>query len=250
MKPYNIYFYELVIRSLYIFFSYCICLVILFLNIEILFLFEIYPFMNITNNRFISTRLTDFVDVVWTLSAFMSTLFVLPLFVYHINSFFYNSWYTYQINFFKKLIRISIISFLITYFIIHNNLLSSIFTFFLYWEITEESSLLRIEAETTILSYMNWILFFKSLFSFLFSLGLFNLLILLNFIKIKYIHKYFKLYKNIFIYLFIFLSFLITPPDLFLQLFIILFNLILFNLILFILCIQFYKTNVKVYKKL
>ena len=130
MKPYNFYFFELIIRAFYFFFSYCLCLITTILNVNAFFLFEIYPFMKVINNRFISTCITDFVDSIWILSSFISVVFVLPLFIYHINSFFYNSWYKYQVNFYKKLTRVLLLVFLFTYFFIHHNLLSNIFTFF------------------------------------------------------------------------------------------------------------------------
>lgn len=243
MKPYSFYGFELVTRVFYIFFSYCFCLIMIFLNIDTFLLFEIYPFITVKSSRFISTCITDFTDVIWTLSVFISIIFTLPLFVYHINSFFCTSWYVYQINFYKKLVWISLMFFLIVYFIAHNNFLPHVFNFFLYWEITEETSLLRIEAETTILPYIKWVLFLKSTFSFLISLGFFIFYIFLYFFRIKYIYYFFKFNKNVFIYLFIFLSFLITPPDFFIQLLLIFFNLLFFNLLFLVLCIKFYKAN-------
>nr|AYR06602.1 preprotein translocase subunit SecY [Lithothamnion sp.] len=248
MRSYNLYIFELIIRIFYILFSYCLCLIIIFLNIDILFLFETYPFASVVNNRFISTCVTDFIDVIWTLSVFTSIIFTLPLLVYHLGSFFYNSWYTYQINFYRKLVLTSLLIFLFIYFIIHNNILPSIFSFFLYWEITEESSLLRIEAETRILSYIDWILLLKLIFSFLISLGFFILSIFLSFFKVKYIHGFFKFNKGILIYFSIFLFFLITPPDFFLQLFIIFFNLIFFNLIFFFYFVWNFTKIITIYK--
>lgn len=91
MKPYNIYVLDLITRGLYFLFSYIFCLVIFFYRIETVFLAEVHPLLVLLNKRFITTNITDFVDTALCLSVFMSTLFLFPLFAYHIGSFFCNS---------------------------------------------------------------------------------------------------------------------------------------------------------------
>jgi len=243
MKPYNIYVKDFIVRCLYFLFSYTLCLFIFFYKMEDLFLLEVHPLVKLTNKRFIVTTLTDFIDVVWFLSVYMSNFFLYPLFFYHSISFFCNSWYNYQLKFYKKLLGISFLVFFICFFIIHYTFLPLLFNFFLYWEIKEDSSLLRIETETTLVSYVTWTLNFKSIFCSFLIFFILSSIIFFNFATNKRIYNFVKYNKNTLTFSFILLLFLLTPPDFSMQLLIVISSFFINDILFFFACTKFYKSN-------
>nr|WDA66118.1 preprotein translocase subunit SecY [Phymatolithon calcareum] len=243
MKPYGVYVIDLLIRSLYVLLSYALCLIIFFYKIDILFLIEVYPLLSLSSKRFIVTNLTDFIDVIFLLSIFMSTFSIFPLFFFHVTLFFCSSWYSYQLKFYKRLTLIFYKIFVTWYFILHYFFFPVIFNFFTYWEIKEDSSLLRIETETTLISYVIWTLNFKAVFCSFLILLVFITINFLYFIKIKQVYKFIKLNKSIFIFLLTFLSFLVTPPDFFTQLFLVIGNFFICDILFFYICIKLYKSD-------
>nr|YP_009541960.1 preprotein translocase subunit SecY [Synarthrophyton chejuense]AYR06630.1 preprotein translocase subunit SecY [Synarthrophyton chejuense] len=243
MKNYNFYFIELIIRFIYVFISYSLCFFMLFIHIDVIFLFEVYPFISLLTRRFIVTQITDFVDVIWYLLSFFSFLFTYPLTLYHFNSFLFNSWKKYQIIFFTKLSNNFFFFFFFFYLLNHVFLLFNILIFFLQWEYSNDISLLRIESEITILSYITWVLLFKTSFSMFISWFFFKTLLIYFFIDLFNLYNFIKLYKSMLIFIFIFFIFILTPPDFFLQLFSSFFIFIFFDFWFFFLCIKFYKLN-------
>ena len=57
--PVLIYFFEIKLRTIYSFISFCICILILFLYFETLFLMHVLPLLSITHNKFISIDVTE-----------------------------------------------------------------------------------------------------------------------------------------------------------------------------------------------
>lgn len=246
MKPYNFYFSEWNIRILYISFSLILCITVLIFYADTIFLFEIYPFIVLTHKRFIITQLTDFLDVVWNLTFFFSFLFSLPVIFYHIKTFFNNSWYSYQIFLFKSFVVSTILLFFLSYVLIHNFLLPTLFLFFLQWEIVTETSLIRIESEVSILLYIKWVLFFKTIFSSFILWLHFILKLLFYFIDLIWLYRFIKTNKNIFFFISLFLTYLITPPGVFMQFFVFLCNFLFYEFSFLFLCFQFSKFNFKI----
>nr|UVF63018.1 preprotein translocase subunit SecY [Synarthrophyton patena] len=243
MLPYKFYLSEFITRIIYILLSYFICLYVYIINIDNIFLFEIYPFIVFTKKRFIVTQITDFIDVIWYLSLFMTTLFIFPFWLYHVKSYFMVGWYKYQINLIKNLLIFKIFFFLFIFFLTHTFFLPFVFKFFLQWEVTNAVSLLRIESEVSILPYIHWILNFKIIFAYFFSFLILLIKIIFQFLEISFLYTFIKLSKNICIFLFTFFTYLLLPPDFFIQFTIICINIITFNFLFLFLCLQLYKIN-------
>jgi len=65
VKPYNIYFLDFCVRLVYVFFSYFLCVIIIFNNINTFFLFETLPFLSVeTDKRFIITQITQLFNTI------------------------------------------------------------------------------------------------------------------------------------------------------------------------------------------
>lgn len=245
MKPYNVYLKDLLNRVVYILFSYFFCLTLIFTHINIIFLFETFPFLSILiNKRFIFTQVTQVFNLVWFCCFFFSSIFTFPLVSYHLKCFFSSSWYKYQVNLYNKVLNgfgsLFLISYVSTHFIIIPNLLM----FLLCWEIKDKNSLLQIEAEISLLFYVVWSLNLKLIFSLIFSIFLLTLLTFSIFLKITNLYKLTIKSKNIIIFVFICFLFLFIPPDLILQFFWTIASYLVMEFFFFLICTKLYN-NIK-----
>lgn len=247
MKSYQVYFLEFNFRLFYILISYLICLTIFFLNIETIFLFETNSLLsNLTTKRLILTKISQLFNTVWFLCNSFTFIFIFPLTSYHIFFFFKSSWYLYQIRIIKNFYFFFINMFLMLYFICHTIIIGSLINFFLYWEIKEINSLLRIEAEISLFYYVVWNLNLKFFFTFWVINLLFLIYLILKFFNIFNLYKLFLNFKKLLTYLFICGFFFLIPPDFFIQMFIVIFCYFLFELFFLTICVKTYiKLNFK-----
>lgn len=237
------YFYsiEIAYRFFYIIISFVFCLIICFWYVQIWLLIETYPFLQFSNKKFIATQTTDLIDAVWIITFSTSFLFVYPFFVYQIILFSKNSWYEYQMYFIIKLFCYSSILYVISLLFCYYYLLPILLGFLSQWEIKQTESILNIEIEFRILNYVQWILTFRYVFSFLFYIVTFFICFFSFLLNSMIKYNLLKFHRKIFIFLNTLFFFLITPSDFYLQLFVILYSFIFYEIIFLFLC---YKCNI------
>ncbi len=241
MKLYQVYFLEFSFRLFYILISYFICLIIFFLNIDTIFLFETNSLLTIlTTKRLILTKISQLFNTIWFLCNSFSFSFLFPLIFYHILYFFKSGWYKYQVRILKTFYFFYINIFLVLYFFSHIIIITSLINFFLYWEIKEISSLLRIEAEISLFYYILWNFHLKFFFSYCLINFLFLIYLTLKFFNIFILYKLFLKLKKLIMYLFICNLFILIPPDFFFQILIVIISYFLFELFFLIICIKTY----------
>lgn len=224
--------------------SYFLCWIIFFNHIEILFLFETYPLLHVlTTKRFILTQVTQLFNTIWFFSSTISTIFIYPLYIYIFQYFLTSSWYYYQIKLYKTLTVKNLVLFSIVHFLIQFFLLPNILNFFLYWEISDEYSLLRVEAEISLYFYILWLATFK--------FALVTILIMLTKIltlslyvaSINLIYFYLLKFKKLFLFSIVLCLCLLIPPDLLTQILLTFLIYIFVELFFFYICIKYLIKN-------
>lgn len=241
MKPYNIYFLNLIFHIIYVILSFFICWTIFLNYIEVLFLFEVLPVLSfLIQKRFISTYLTQLFNLVLSFSTVLSLLFIFPLICYYIKSFFITSWYKYQIHLFSLGTKSFFNFFLTFYILIHFSLIFYLTSFFLYWEILDEYSLLRVETELVLALYISWIFTFKFFLSLLFGLIGFLFSLIFYFTCIYSLYFIILVYKKLFIFLILLILFFFLPPDFFSQFFLTFFLCCFVEFLFLISCIKLF----------
>jgi len=160
-------------------------------------------------------------------------------------------WYKFQIKLYDSLTAKNLFLFILFYFLIHLYLIPNVLNFFLYWEISDEYSLLRIEAEISFYLYVLWLITFKltlTVISIIFiKLFIFGFYI----ININLIYFSSKKFRKIFTFSSISFLFLLTPPEVITQILLTFFIYLLVELFYFYICIKYLiknaytKTNIK-----
>nr|YP_010881025.1 Sec-independent protein translocase component TatC [Grateloupia cornea]WIA66143.1 Sec-independent protein translocase component TatC [Grateloupia cornea] len=241
-----IYFYsaEIIFRLIYIFISFISCGIISIYNINWLLFVLTYPLLKPFTKKFITTHVTDLFDVVWILTNSISFLFVLPLVFYQLLNFFKSSWYTYQINTLKTIHYYACIVLSAITTSCYTIFLPTTLNFLIYWEKIEQTdSLLMINAEFRILDFVYWALNFQYSFAFL----VFSYLVIASslWILIKPTKVYFliKSYRKQFSFCSLTLLFFLSPPDVFLQFFLVLFVIVLYEIVFFFVCYKISNLN-------
>lgn len=224
----------MLIRLAYIFISFGLCTIIAFFNINILLLVETYPYLKFANKQFIVIHTTDLINVIWTLSTSVSFLFVFPFYFYQLFLFFKSSWYTYQIEFIKTNIIVSVLFYITSFFVCYIYVIPMFLKFLSQWEVKYFKNTLSILFDLRIFDYINWILLMKySICCFIYVITLFIIKVyyLVNF---KKIYKLIKLYKKQVFFINLLFLFILSPSDLFLQLYLIFLNFILIEFFYFL----------------
>ena len=241
MKPYNIYTLDITIRIIYLLISFIFCTFIFFQFIEVILLFEVSPVIFYTmSKRFIVTQITQLFTTVWFFCTTLSFIFIFPLTVYHIKCFFVSSWYYYQVQLYVKISIQFLAVFFLIYTLSHLYLVSYLIDFFLYWEVDDEYSLLRIEAEISLFLYVLWLFLIKFSISLIFTLVTIISFLCYSLIYIKYLYLFMLLKKKIFIFIITFLVILLIPPDFLIQLIVTAFIFCLIEFFLFAICFKLF----------
>lgn len=244
MKPFNIYVLDFFVCLMYIVFSYFFCLIIFFHYIEILFLFEVYPLLFLlSTKRFILTQVTHLFNAIWFFSLTMSTILVYPLFVHQFKQFLSSGWYKYQIKLYNNLTNKSSFLFVIIYLSIHFFLIPNILNFFLYWEVSDEYSLLRIEAEISLYFYILWLTAFKFTFSVMLIILIKTFTFTFYVTSTNFTYFYLLRFKKIFIFIVISFLFLLTPSEFITQILTIFCVYLFVEFLFFYICIKYLIKN-------
>nr|YP_009511887.1 Sec-independent protein translocase component TatC [Gracilariopsis longissima]AXI97814.1 Sec-independent protein translocase component TatC [Gracilariopsis longissima]UAD89915.1 Sec-independent protein translocase component TatC [Gracilariopsis longissima] len=244
MYPNLIYFYSLEFgfRLFYIFISFCLCLIVNSFNIYNIIFFETYPFLKLASKKFIVTNVMDLFDVICLMFFSKSFFFSFPYVMFQLYKFNSSSWYTYQCVFFKKSIKLAFLFSLAILIFIHIGLLPSILQFLTKWEISTDS-IINIFVEFRLINYVKWVLTFRYFISsicFFSFLIFFQLWFLLSIELVYFLTKY---YRKIFTFSVLFILFLVTPPDGFLQIFFTFFAFVIFEIVFLFVCYKLSNIN-------
>ena len=214
MYPYNIYILDFSLRVMYLLFSYLFCSVIFFQYNETIILFETTSVIfTLDQKRFIATQLTQIFNTVWFLCTALSFIFIFPLTTYNIKLFFASGWYKYQVHFYNQIFITFTIFFYLNHFFCQLVLIPQLASFFLYWEIIDEYSLLKVEAEISLLFYIKWAFALKFLIAFVWSLGYTVIVLLIYFLDSKRLYSSVLTQKRKTLFVLLTLFTFLVPPD-------------------------------------
>nr|YP_009488826.1 protein translocase subunit SecY [Grateloupia filicina]AWD77497.1 protein translocase subunit SecY [Grateloupia filicina] len=237
-------------RFTYVFISFTLCSIISIYNINWLLLVLTYPFLKFFTKKFITTHVTDLFDVIWTLTNSISFLFILPLTFYQLLSFFKSGWYAYQINILKTSYYYIYTTLSFITILCYTIFLPSTLNFLVYWEkIEQNNSLLIIDTEFRILNFVHWVLNFQYSFTFLIFLYLLIVFLLWTLIKPIKVYLAIKSYRKQLSFYSLVLLFLLSPPEIFLQFYLIFFVITFYEAVFFFVCYKISNSNEYAYDK-
>ena len=179
--------------------------------------------------------------VVWILSFFYSLITIFPLIILKYYLFFRSSWLNYQNKLYNFLLGVFYIFYISLLFFCHLNLIPIILNFFLNWELTDKSYLLRIETEISFYYYLSWLVLFKNNLSLIITYICLLLLLSYMHVKLLILYYYFLHYKKLLGFIIIVFIYLCIPPDFLIQFVLIYLIYIIIELLFFIFCILFYQ---------
>ena len=232
----HFYLFEIIYRFFHIVISFSCCSLIVFYRIEVLLLLETYPFLKFTDKKFLVTHTTDLINLVWYLVFSTSFFAVFPVFFHQLIQFSKSSWYKYQLEFSKNLFIFPLLFYYMCIILCYLKLFPLVLNFLTEWKLTKIKTFLDIKIEFRILNYINWISSLKyclSFSSYLFLLLIIHIWFLFTF---KNIYKIMKFHRKKICFLSIFFLFILAPPDILLQFFILLNNYLFYEVVFFILC--------------
>lgn len=240
--PFYVYCFEFFVRFLYILFSFFFCLLIIFYHNTIILLFEIYPAIKFSYNKFLVTQVTDLFETLWLLCFYFSYLVIFPLVNFHIYCFFSTSWYLYQKELLFDISLLFWVAFLSFFLLSHYNIIPYFLVFLFQWE-KKDISLFSIIIENRIYAYINWVLIFNWFLSFVFSFLVIIVLFSFYFFKLDMLYNILKIYRKITIFLLIVIIFFLVPFDyeFLFQISIVLLIFLLYELLFFFSCIRVFQ---------
>ena len=232
------YFFELKIRILY---SLIFCILLIFISFfykESLLFFLVEPSVKFTqtlNPYFIYTNLTDVFSTYLEMSLLISIYLTIPLVFYQLWKFLMPGFYLKEINKIRPIFLIGLINYFVISYFLYDPILPWLWIFFTSFE-NSNSDLLSLYFEAKLNEYLKFITYLYFYIGFLLQLFLtisisFIFFIRGNILKLVTFRKYF--YVSI-----IFVSALITPPDVISQLFISFAVFVCYEIMLFIVLLQ------------
>nr|YP_004062237.1 SecY [Plocamiocolax pulvinata]ADR03253.1 SecY [Plocamiocolax pulvinata] len=238
------YFFELNFRIIYIFISFIICISVSFLYFESILLLEIYPVIKGLFGNFIIIHITEVFDIIYLSILSMSCFCIMPLFIYQFYCFFNIGWYFYQIQFVKKNLFIYNSFIIILLFFYYYSILPNTLFFFTQWSFFKKISFfLNIEIDFNVFLYITWVLKLRYNFIVL-LLGILLLSVHLGlFYPVWLFYILIKFYRKQLFFLSVTIIYFIIPPDIFLQIILILFLIIIYEVIFFLICYKFVNFN-------
>lgn len=239
MYPSHMYFIELKWRFFYVLLSFIITFIIALSSIDLILLFEVYPFIKCDHKKFIATHITELFNSVFYASWGVSYVLTFPVLIYHTSNFFSNSWYVYQKFVFVGISYLLYATWILSFIIIYTNLLPQTFEFFKQWESKIPSSLFQVTLDTRIQYYLLWVNNVYNFISFLLSTVLVTLLITLFFVSPRKLYINLKIFRRIIVLMVTSFALLFIPPDIFLQIMLFLLNFSSFELLFFVTCFRY-----------
>ena len=239
MYPYNIYILDFFLRVMYLLFSFLLCFVIFFQHSETIVIFETSSIIfMLDQKRFIATQLPQIFNTVWFLCTALSFIFIFPLMTYNIKLFCSSGWYKYQVHFYSQILTMFTIFFYLNHFFCQLVLIPQLVSFFLYWEIIDEYSLLKVEAEISLLFYVKWVFTLKFLIAFVWSLGYIVIVLLIYLLDSKRLYGSVLTQKRKTLFVSLTLLTLLIPPDFSAQVLVTLSLFLMMECFLYFLCLK------------
>lgn len=243
MYPLNIYFKEILWRTFYCTLSLILIFIVSFHYIEFIFLFEIFPLIKLSHKKFIATHITELFDSVLQTCFFMLSINGFPLIAYHILAFFISGWFNYQVILMWRYLLVLLLFVSSSFLFTNVYLLPKVFNFFTQWEIFQENTILHISLEARIYLYLQWINRMYNSISFFFSISLIILFLILLFVLPYKLYLFIKLHKKQILFMQILVLFTLSPPDFWIQLFLIFTSSLLLEIFFFLSCFRFNQTK-------
>nr|QJH88457.1 tatC [Pterocladia lucida] len=241
--PIYIYSNEFLYRAIYIVFNLLLFICVILNQFDTLIFIEIIPFIDL-QQKFIVVGVTDLLELLWFLTLTLTPLFAWPLIILHLVHFFRAGWYNYQLYFIKIIFKYVFMVYSFTIIGCHWVLLPNILSLLIQWDnvFTRYKTILHINPQFNILDYVIWMVEFHYTINF-WLLIFFSYVIILYLVKkLKANYKTMKYQRKIILFNLITVSFILSPPDLHLQLFTIIFFYIFIELIFFFLCFRLINT--------
>nr|WCH57915.1 Sec-independent protein translocase component TatC [Hypnea nidifica] len=220
-----------------------LCGYIVLQHLSLIIFLESILFTQLGFNQVILLNITDLFDLIW-LICLKNALFFSSIYCYYSLVYFFKpSWYQYQdfyiLQLFKNLLKMGFI-FL---FVLYMYILPLILVFLTQWDINFLKDTFYIKFQLSLLHYITWIFYIKFCFIFMsqFSVWFFTQFYFL--IELKIFYKKLKKYKNQIFYGTLCFLYMLSPPDLSLQIFILILNMSLIETLYFYICFIIKNTN-------
>nr|WCH57795.1 Sec-independent protein translocase component TatC [Hypnea spinella] len=215
-------------------------------HLSLIIFIESFFFIKLGFNQVVLINITDLFDLIWYICLKNSLFFSIVYFCHSTTCFFKPSWYFYQefyrIKLFQNLLSVSVLALLVFYSFV----LPSVLKFLTNWDINYFGDLLYIKFQLSLLHYIIWALCIKFCFIFI-ALFLYWFFIQFYFlVELKVFYTVLKSYKKLVFYVILCFLYFLSPPDVFLQIFILIINTILIEMFYFYIC--FFIQNIKIYK--
>nr|WCH58011.1 Sec-independent protein translocase component TatC [Hypnea brasiliensis] len=236
---------ELFYRLFYWVLCSVFCGYIIIQHLSLVIFIESVLFIKFGFNQVILINITDLFDLIWHICLKHSLYFSSIYFYYSLIYFFKPGWYFYQYFYifrsFKSLLNISICSLLVFY----GYILPLILKFLTQWDINYLGDLLHIEFKLSLLHYIIWSLCMKFFFIFIIQFLVWIFIQFYFLMELKILYKRLKKYKNQIFYGVLCFLYLLSPPDLYLQILILILNVGLTEALYFLIC--FIIKNINIY---
>nr|YP_010338965.1 SecY-independent transporter protein [Pseudoerythrocladia kornmannii]UNJ19037.1 SecY-independent transporter protein [Pseudoerythrocladia kornmannii] len=146
-------------RSLYTGFAFLGCFCICYYNSEIFLTSLSYPYLKLNAfKRLIALNVTELFFLSIYIASLFSLLFTYPFIVYQIYLFFCNAWFRTQLKDYLKITFFLGIHFILWSLVCYVFFIPEITSFFLQWELKSSQSILLLDLEPRISTYLDWIL--------------------------------------------------------------------------------------------
>jgi len=235
-KLYNKIFLEIKWRCLYIIISWLFLSIICFLFKEqFIYILSKYLLYNMSSHRFIFTELTTILTIYLQFIFFCSIYIQIPFIIIHFCYFFLSSFYYSEWRVWLFVHGWSIFLYILSIFISYKFIFPGIIHIFLSFE-TKNLNIyfpLHFEAKINEFFYLMFRVFF--MISFCFQIPI--ILYILYFFNIIYLNNIIQ-YRKIFYIIFLFISAIISPPEIINQLIIFFFIVLLFEILIIILLLK------------
>ena len=229
------------------------CILSFFFNFLVWFFFAkellfviVKPLLQInktsTFSYFIFTNMTDVLSVYIKIAFILGIVITVPVIFFQLWFFLVQGLYNYEKNYLFIFIIIFIFIIVSIYSLLYMYLIPFIWFFFINFELTSENFLFGVYYEAKINDYVSFMFYIFGIFSnFLFIPIIMVCSIYFNFLRVEFFINYRK-YFIIFIFI---LGGLVSPPDIFSQIFISGIILIIYEIIIFC-CVLLYSYEKKI----
>nr|WCH57627.1 Sec-independent protein translocase component TatC [Hypnea wynnei] len=238
---------ELLYRIFYWVVCFLLCNYLIFKNISLVIFIESFFFFKLGFDQFILMNVTDLLDLMWYIclknSLFFSSIYFYYSVVYFFKpcSYFYQ--YFYQIKLYSNFIKIGIFSLCVFYL----SVLPLVLKFLTQWDLQYFKNLLHVKYELSLLYYVTWLFYIK--FFFIFMCKFFSWLFVQIYflVELKLLYTILSKFKKQIFYGILCFLYLLSPPEVVMQILLLIINMILVEAFYFYICFVMQNTNIYKY---